>query len=389
MNKSAKRVFSLLMTMIMLFAICYPAEAKKTVTSVSNGRYYRIKYAGSNRYLDIPAQGYDNNGTQLQIWDYAQGNQNQIFRLVKANNSQYWHIVAQNGKIIEVRNSSHQDGAQVAQWDSHNGKCGLWSIKKQTDGTVSFQNVESKKFLNVQGGGKAGNGRRIIQYHNDKSVAMKFILEVLDDSDVYSAAYQRNIKNEEITWRRCNPIKDRIYNQTQFSKGWSYYPAIGQKLLYSVDFLSPNTVANLVKKAAYSKSTWKQIESAIKGELTATAITELAASLGYNVPFVGGALSILQTLWNSRDENQWNKFLDAVQISRNGQYSGVIVYNYRQITSFGSYGPLSNGTTAWGWQTYIKDVQSVSYKSWTGSNFARVKALPQKVKAGSWHYEYK
>lgn len=389
MSKNAKRFLSLFFAVIMLCTICFPVEAKKTVTSPSDGKYYRIKYARNNRYLDIPADVYDNNGTQLQIWDYAQGNQNQIFRLVKVKKN--WHIVAQNGKIIEVRDSSHQDGAQVAQWDLHNLNCGLWTVKTNNDGTVSFQNVESKKFLNVQGGGNAGNGRKIIQYHNDKTVAMKFILEQLGDSDIYSAAYQRDIQNSEIIWKTCNPIKDRIYNWTQFDKGWGYYPAVGQKLLYSASFLSPNTVANLVKKHAYNQSTWSQIQAAINGELDAQAINRLLKNvlhLEKEVPYLGTMLSILQILWDSRNENSWNKFLDAVKISPDGQYSGVIAYHYRKITSYKVWGPIP-GMVAYGYSTYIKDIQEVSYASWTGSNFSKVKALPQKAKRGSWSYQYK
>ena len=38
------------------------------------------------------------------------------------------------------------------------------------DGTVSFRNRESGKYLNVQGGGDAGNGTKIIQYYGEMAI---------------------------------------------------------------------------------------------------------------------------------------------------------------------------------------------------------------------------
>ena len=146
-----------------------------TTTPVS-GSFVRIRYCLNNRYLDVPADGISNNGTQLQIWDYAPGNQNQIFQLTDTGNG--WYITSlQSGKIIEVRDSSHDDCAQVAQWDKHDLACARWDIVKNNDGTVSFRNRESGKYLNVYGGGNAGNGTKMIQYHDDNTYAMRFLIE--------------------------------------------------------------------------------------------------------------------------------------------------------------------------------------------------------------------
>lgn len=147
-----------------------------TTTNPVSGSFARIRYSVNNRYLDVPAESVSNNGTQLQIWDYAPGNQNQIFQLT--NTGKGWCITSlQSGKIIEVRNSSHDDCAQVAQWDKHDLACARWDIVKNSDGTVSFRNRESGKYLNVCGGGNAGNGTKMIQYHDDKSYAMRFLIE--------------------------------------------------------------------------------------------------------------------------------------------------------------------------------------------------------------------
>ena len=175
--KHAKRLLCMLLVLMTMLSMMVPAvSAASTTTSPTNGTFVRIRYSANNRYLDVPAEGISSNGTQLQIWDYAPGNQNQIFQLVDTGNG--WHIISlQSGKVVEVRNSSHDDYAHVAQWAQHNLACARWDIIKNRDGSVSFRNRESGKYLNVCGGGNAGNGTKIIQYHNDQTAAMRFYIE--------------------------------------------------------------------------------------------------------------------------------------------------------------------------------------------------------------------
>lgn len=152
-----------------------------------SGSYVRIRYSANNRYLDIPAEKISENGAQLQLWDYTKGNKNQIYQLVDTGNG--WQIISrQSGKIVEVRDSSHDDFAQVAQWDMHSLDCGRWDIVRNNDGTVSFRNRESGKYLNVQGGGDAGNGTKIIQYYDDGTAAMRFYLETADKDEANNSS---------------------------------------------------------------------------------------------------------------------------------------------------------------------------------------------------------
>lgn len=417
-----KKGMSLILALLMFFALCYPAQAKTNVTVPKSGRFYRICYAYNSRYLDIPAENYENNGTQLQLWDYAYGNQNQIFKLIDTGNG--WRIVGQNGKIVEVRDSRHDDYAPVAQWDAHSLNCGLWYIRDNSDGTVSFQNKESGKFLNVMGGGDAGNGTKIIQYYDDGTIAMRFKLELLDVEDVYSATFQRTLYNTELSWVRDENTSSfvRIYNLS----GWSYVennvlyrPELGQELFVSMEFISPNNVANLIKKRSYDKSVWVKIREALAGELSSQAITSLAESLGYNIPCVGVALSILQIIWDNQDSNKWNRFLDAVEIDERGRYSGAIAYYYDSpyITEMGMddfalimkkyrdryygtfeqsrfpfpYGQSGISDLSSEWYTYyaIKLQRRVEYKPWSGDNFGDVYHCPVNVKGGSWNLSFK
>ena len=95
----------------------------------SGGRFVRLLYAiNPGKCFDVPAEGVLKNGTQLQLWDCCYGNQNQIH--VMENTGFGWVIKNhQSGKVIEVRNSSHQNGAQIAQWDPHDSACARWEMR--------------------------------------------------------------------------------------------------------------------------------------------------------------------------------------------------------------------------------------------------------------------
>ena len=107
------------------------------------------------------------------------------------------------------------------------------------------------------------------------------------------------------------------------------------------------------------------------------------------VPGLGMALGILQTIWNSRDNAKWNRFLDTVTYDPKGTPCGIIIYTYHTIGKVSSYGPLNNGTTAWGTRYNITQTVSVEYKRWTGDNFASVRSNKISGTAGTWYYTFK
>lgn len=368
-----------------------PSTSSLKSETPSNGSYVRIRHAGSGRYLDVPAEGISSSGTQLQIWDYAYSHQNQVFRMIDTGKG--WKILShQSGKCIEVRNSSHDDYAQVAQWDKHDLACARWDIVNNSDGSVSFRNRESGKYLNVCGGGNAPNGTKMIQYHDDGSSAMRFYIEVMGDSDVLSATYVRFINNSDLRWTRYNPFTSNIINSTKWNKqdgSKYYYPTVGQNVFVSAEYLSPNTVANLLRDKSYSKSTWNQIEDALTGEMTESAISTLLAKLGFSeVPGLGTALGILQALSDSRDAEQWNRFVDAAKIDVQGRCSGVVINTYYTVVENPVWTLIPN-KIAYGWQYFIKKTTTVEYKTWTGDNFGSVKKLPVSNTNGTWSYSFK
>lgn len=215
-----------------------------TITNPVTGSFVRIRYSVNNRYLDVPADGISNNGTQLQIWDYAPGNQNQIFQLTDTGKG--WRITSlQSGKVIEVRDSRHDDCAQVAQWDKHDLACARWDIVKNGDGTVSFRNRESGKYLNISGGGNAGNGTKIIQYHDDKSYAMRFLIEPVTISGytttegTISSSKIKQEKDLSIrSWHPLNGLTRTMLEQDEIPESDIKLPSGVEAFNTSVDLIS-------------------------------------------------------------------------------------------------------------------------------------------------------
>ena len=216
--KTIKRTICLLLVLATVCSICagsvsaaseISGSAVTTTADPVTGCFVRIRYSVNGRYLDVPAEGITKDGTQLQIWEHAPGNTNQIFQMIDTGKG--WQIISlQSGKVIEVRNSSHDDCAQVAQWSKHDLACARWDIVKHSDGSVSFLNRESGKYLNVHGGGNAGNGTKMIQYHDDKSPAMRFFIEPVTISGytaVTSAIPSSQIKKEkDLSFRTWHPL---------------------------------------------------------------------------------------------------------------------------------------------------------------------------------------
>ena len=217
--KTIKRTICLMLVLATVCSLCVGTASAAsgnststvtTTTSPVTGCFVHIRYSVNGRYLDVPAEGITKDGTQLQIWEHAPGHANQIFQLIDTGKG--WQIISlQSGKVVEVRNSSHDDCAQVAQWSQHNGACARWDIVKHSDGSVSFRNRESGKYLNVCGGGNAGNGTKMIQYHDDKTSAMRFFIEPVTLSGytaVTSAIPSSQIKREkDLSIRSWHPLK--------------------------------------------------------------------------------------------------------------------------------------------------------------------------------------
>lgn len=374
--KNIKRFLSIFLVVCTLVGACsINVSAASKVTSPTNGGYYLIQHVGSGKYWDITDES-TANGACLQIWSRYKQHQNQVFYLQKVGN--YWKIVAHNsGKVIEVRNSSKSNNAQVAQWDYADISCQLWTIIQNKDGTVSFKNKNSGKYIDVSGNGTA-NGTKMIQYQSNGTTAQKFRLYRLYNEDIYSAVWTRKLSNSNISWTKIN-WKSPVSNYTNYSNS-GYYPTPGKSYLKKVEYIDANTVFNMIRKKSLNSSTLEQIKDIVYGEAKEEAAATLLQKMGYDIPGIGIALGVLETLATSESKKDWNNFANTACSGK-----GIKKTTYVKFVKYSYYGPLNNGTTAWGTCYYVDEVYTYSYSVWNGNGGV---TSPSGY-SGYWNYTFK
>ena len=102
--------------------------------------------------------------------------------------------------------------------------------------------------------------------------------------------------------------------------------------------------------------------------------------MGYNIPCIGIAIGVLETLATSQSRTEWNKFANTTQSGK-----GIKKTTYATITLCQYYGPLNNGTTAYGTNYYVKEVYSYTYSVWNGNG----NVTSPSGYSGYWDYNFK
>ena len=270
-----KRFISFIMSIVLVMALIpITASAETYHKTIKSKKFYYIEHVGSGLLLDVDSEHLNDNGTQLQIWEKCRGNQNQVFVLIDTGNG--WTITSYaSKKIIEVRDSSHEDYTEVAQWDDNEQKCGRWNIIYNTEGTT----------------------------------AEKFKLHPIKTSDVLSATWTRKIFNDEIHWSDSG-YSLNVNNFTEWTKNdLRSYPTPGYEYLVHIDYLDPKTVGEIIKSRAYIDDGWSQIKDIVRGEATEETVAKALSILGIDdIPFLGGAVSVIQTLWKKENKNEKKKY---------------------------------------------------------------------------------
>lgn len=363
-----KRFLSFIMVLCFTLCLCLStfesinASALQKCTFPTHTCAYLIQHVGSEKYLDVTDVS-TQNGARLQIWEKYPGHQNQFFRFEKVGN--YWKIVPLHSeKCIEVRNSSKSNYAHVSQWKYDGLACQQWKVISNSDGTVSFQNRNSGKFLDVYGNGTA-NGTKIVQYTRNNTSAQRFRLYGCTANDILSASWERDFSKSPIRWSSLNTryyINETTYFQnrpgysaSEFS-GWfpenSIYTQQNTRILVRVDYIDSTTVWNMIRKKSLYPSFRSSITDLLKGEATEEAASLLLEQMGITVPVIGIPIGVLQIISESSRRSNWNKFANTAV-----QGKGMIVYTYATI----EYTENGSGT-----KTYITDKIEHTYSVWDG-----------------------
>ena len=130
----------------------------------------------SDKVVDI-AWGSHDNGAELIQWDWN-GGHNQHFSLEPLDDGHYRLVAEHSGKVLDVENASLDNGARIIQWDWHGGDNQRFRLEDLGDGTYRLVAKHSGRVLDVSGA-STGNWARIIQWDWNGGDNQRFRLDTL------------------------------------------------------------------------------------------------------------------------------------------------------------------------------------------------------------------
>ena len=373
-----KRMIIIWLEVCMVIALL-PASvfAAEKTSSITDGYYY-IQHIDSSKYLEIDPDYSEVEEEPLRIWSKNSMQQTQVFRLM--NTTKGWIIYTYpSGKVLEVEDESTKNYASIVQTDDEGRTSQRWTLIYNTDGTVSFQNRKSDKYMNIS---ETKNGSEVFQYNSNPD---KYNMYILDGSDVVTGKWVRELKESEITWSTDGGRYSDVMNNTGWSHSNStYYPKPGNTYFMGVECIEPEVVEEIINARQKLPQYWEEIKEAIEGKLSISEISELLEDMGFNnnaYEYLDNGIGILKVLWYNRDNTEWSKFLTAASQDKYGNCEGIIVYNFATITERGE-------STSSGWKKVVEVVEQCEYYTWNKTNFNNAN---EKVKNlnGGWRYLFK
>lgn len=135
------------------------------------------KYLGKR--LDVTGGG-SANGTKIGLWS-ANSSGAQRFVLIRASGempSGTFHVRASSNfaQVLDVAQGSMADCANVLSWENNDGGNQKWNVRRNSDGTYSFENCETGKVLDLANGSTA-SGSNVIQYASNAGKNQRWRIE--------------------------------------------------------------------------------------------------------------------------------------------------------------------------------------------------------------------
>lgn len=287
--------------------------------------HVRIYHPSSGMYLGIDRDGNEVDGAHLQLQRYEEGNQNQIFYLKavsRDSNGRIQYQIRVHGEsemIIEIRNSSHDDWAEAAQWTTHDGDCAKWYFFTETNrngydsATCCIKNVESGKMLNVTGN-EAYDGNNLIQYHEDGTQAEVFQIISVED-DIIGAMWSRNWGKNDNGGMYWSYAKDTSKNRQKYftpinvyKDGYIYYPVQHDETvgyLATVIWADSNLQKKLLQLHNPPESAWNKLKEAVGSTGREYVVDSIFSTTPLGAVPMGDVEGIIATIMAGQSEQQW------------------------------------------------------------------------------------
>ena len=118
-----------------------------TKQSLKDG-YYQIVSSKNGRLLDVDAMKIQENGALVQLYDNANG-QNQQWRFVPVSENEYKLICRESGKALDIISGGVSDGAWLHQWDTTDTDSQVWELEQVSEDEYKIKSKLSGKCIDA------------------------------------------------------------------------------------------------------------------------------------------------------------------------------------------------------------------------------------------------
>ncbi|MGQ1787400.1 RICIN domain-containing protein [Saccharicrinis sp. GN24d3] len=111
--------------------------------------YYKIISKNSGKALDVSGISHDD-GANIYQWEYV-GQENQQWSIEQIENGKYRIVARHSGKVLDIYSWNPDNGGNVVQWSWVNYENQKWKIEKVDNTYYKISSSFSNKVLDVQG----------------------------------------------------------------------------------------------------------------------------------------------------------------------------------------------------------------------------------------------
>lgn len=148
--------------------------AVENKNAIGDGVYKIGNAQNSNYVLDI-ASGSKNNGANVQLY-LSNGTTAQSFKVTHDTNGYVTFTNVNSGKVIDVSGGKVANYSNIQQYNSNGTKSQKWIVKKSNSGYTIISALDSNYVLDLSGG-KVVNSRNIQIYQGNGSTAQQWTFE--------------------------------------------------------------------------------------------------------------------------------------------------------------------------------------------------------------------
>lgn len=341
------------------------AENKNTL---ADGVYKIGNAQNSNYVLDI-ASGSKNNGANVQLY-LSNGTTAQSFKVTHDTNGYVTFTNVNSGKALDVSGGKVVNSRNIQQYNSNGTKSQKWIVKKSNSGYTIISALDSNYVLDLSGG-KVVNSRNIQLYQGNGSTAQQWTFE--KNITERERLDEMAIQNKSMMDDGVYYIKNRDVKFALDVSGGSAYSGANVQL-YSLN--KTDAQRWLVSHDSKGYVSFKNVNSGMY--LTATGssnnanVNQQSSSNGYNQKWI-----------IAFDSNQNIKLVSGLNSTLVIDVSGGKISNGSNIQLY-----TSNNSAAqkWVFEYISKDVQ-VSLTKIMGTSQTNVAQMVRYYKANASGYD--